>query len=299
MGSTAVRGLGTHRVGEAQEITVLGDTVNIASRIESMVAEAGQIVIGERTYELVKDRSRPGTWARWRSRDARRACGFTKSFRRRPVDAIDSTRRVRAERRNRALPPAEEEQAPGKILYSLIGLMLLTGLLPLLLTAYGRAPQPRSARSLERLLQLDQTRSIAQQAACICSRCNQLEAIAKTFEIGSDPRAVRSRILSVTPEALLDVIEEDRVRAITVFDREGRFVTAGYTLDDPAIEASLRESLVQGLQARPWTSPAHVSEPLLDTVVIMSAPCGRSTAERAPRRGCGRGDGQPQAIRKW
>jgi adenylate cyclase len=38
-----------------KEITVLGDTVNIASRFESMVAEAGQIVIGERTYDLVKD----------------------------------------------------------------------------------------------------------------------------------------------------------------------------------------------------------------------------------------------------
>ena len=38
-----------------KEITVLGDTVNIASRIESMVAKAGQIVIGERTYELAKD----------------------------------------------------------------------------------------------------------------------------------------------------------------------------------------------------------------------------------------------------
>jgi class 3 adenylate cyclase len=37
-----------------KEITVLGDTVNIASRIESMVAESGQIVIGERTYDLVK-----------------------------------------------------------------------------------------------------------------------------------------------------------------------------------------------------------------------------------------------------
>jgi adenylate cyclase len=39
-----------------KEITVLGDTVNIASRIESMVAESGQIVIGEKTHELVKGR---------------------------------------------------------------------------------------------------------------------------------------------------------------------------------------------------------------------------------------------------
>ncbi len=171
-------------------------------------------------------------------------------------------------------PPRPRTKRSGKILYSLIGLMLLTGLLPLLLTAVWLVRRNREAlEASERLLQLDQTRSIAQQARLyLQSMHNQLEAIAKTFEIGSDPRAVRTRLQSVTPEALLDFIEEDRVRGITVFDREGRFVTAGYTLDDPEIEASLRESLVQGLQARTWTSPAHVSEPLLDTVVIMSAP---------------------------
>jgi adenylate cyclase len=38
-----------------KEFTVLGETVNIASRIESMVAEAGQIVVGERTWELARD----------------------------------------------------------------------------------------------------------------------------------------------------------------------------------------------------------------------------------------------------
>ena len=37
------------------EYTVLGNTVNMASRIESMACKAGQVVIGEATYLAVKD----------------------------------------------------------------------------------------------------------------------------------------------------------------------------------------------------------------------------------------------------
>jgi len=152
--------------------------------------------------------------------------------------------------------------------------MLLAGLLPLLLTTVSILSSSKDAlESSERLLQVDQTRSIAQQARLyLQSMHDQISAIAETFEIASDPREVSARVDSVNSEALLDFVEEDRVLAITVFDRDGNGVYAGYSLDDEAIDSSLRQSLVEGLQGSSWVSPPHVSEPLLDTVVIMSAP---------------------------
>lgn len=163
----------------------------------------------------------------------------------------------------------------GKILYSLTAVMLVAGLLPLFLTTGWLVRRNREElEASERLLQLDQTRSIAQQARLyLQSMHDQVQAIAETFEIGSGPREVRARIEMVSAEALVDFIQEDRVRSITVFTREARFVNAGwYSLDDEAIESSLRQSLVEGLSGKAWVSPPHVSEDLLDTIVIISAP---------------------------
>ena len=117
----------------------------------------------------------------------------------------------------------------GKILYSLVFLMLLAGLVPLLLTSTRLINTNRDALATsEKLLQLDQTRSIAQQARLYLQAIhNQILAIAQTFEIGGEPQAVAKRVQSaLTSQKLINFIQEEtHIQSITVYDREGRFLT--------------------------------------------------------------------------
>jgi len=170
----------------------------------------------------------------------------------------------------------------GKILYSLGFLMLLAGLVPLLLTSTRLINTNRDALATsEKLLQLDQTRSIAQQARLyLQANHNQIVAIAQTFEIGGEPRAIDGRVRSaLRSQKLINYIkEETHILSITVYDREGRYLSAGVSLQEAVVEDYLRQSYIEAISGEPWMSPPHViSEPLYHTVIVISAPIIAST----------------------
>ncbi len=165
----------------------------------------------------------------------------------------------------------------GKILYSLILLTLLAVLIPLLLTSTRLINTNRDALATsEKLLQLDQTRSIAQQARIYLQAMHsQVKAIARTFTIGGGPRVVRSRVASaLRSQNLIDYIEdESHILNIAVYDAQGRYLSAGISLQEPVIQEYFRQSYIEALQNDSWMSPPYVvGEPLFYTVVVVSAP---------------------------
>jgi putative nucleotidyltransferase with HDIG domain len=148
---------------------------------------------------------------------------------------------------------------------------------PLLLTSTRLINTNRDALATsEQLLQLDQTRSIAQQARLyLQANHNQILAIARTFEIGGEPRAIAGRVRSaLRSQKLINYIkEETHILSITVYDSEGRYLSAGVSLQEPMVEDYLRQSYIEAMVGEPWMSPPHViSDPLYDTVIVISAP---------------------------
>ena len=185
--------------------------------------------------------------------------------------------------------PTKRVLKRGKLLYSLILLMLLAVLVPLLLSSTRLINANRDTlATAEQLLQLDQTRSIAQQARIYLQATHgQVIAIAKTFELESDARSVAARISSaLTSTKLIDFInEQSRIEIIRVYDRRGHFNNAGVSLQTNVIEDHLLQSYLEALKGEPWVSPAHVvADPLYYTVVVISAPVRSTNRDGSPGR---------------
>jgi len=169
----------------------------------------------------------------------------------------------------------------GKILYALVIVMMLAALVPLIVTSAILIRQNRNALALsEELVQLDQTRSVAKQARLYLQAMHDhVAGIAQTFGIGESPWAVSERIARATDsEDLIHYIQDgSHLLSITVQDTRER--GGGYALYDfreEQVEAYYEQSLEAGLAGLHYVSPPHVSETMLDTVLVISAPIAAS-----------------------
>jgi len=165
----------------------------------------------------------------------------------------------------------------GKVLYALVIVMMLAALVPLIVTSAILIRQNRNALALsEELVQLDQTRSVAKQARLYLQAMHdQVVGIAQTFGMGESPSAVSERIARATDsEDLIHYIQDgSHLLSITVQDTHQQ--GGGYSLYDfreEQVEAYYERSLEAGLAGLHYVSAPYVSETMLDTVIVISAP---------------------------
>jgi len=165
----------------------------------------------------------------------------------------------------------------GKILYALVIVMMLAALVPLIVTSAILIRQNRNALALtEELVQLDQTRSIAKQARIYLQAVHdQVVGIAQTFGIGDSPWAVSQRIARVTESEDLIHYIQDGGYLLSISVQDTRQRGGGYALFDfreDQVEAYYEQSIEAALAGEHYVSPPHVSQTMLDTVLVISAP---------------------------
>jgi putative nucleotidyltransferase with HDIG domain len=177
----------------------------------------------------------------------------------------------------------------GKIVYSLLAVMLLLGVVPLLVASSKLIENSQTElRAAEIELQLDQTRSIRDQIRLYLQATQQqVVAIAKTFGGGGDAAQVAARIASVSSgqELIHYVGEDSHVVYIVVSDRDGRGGQAGPGGNlAPELQTYLQDSFVEAVKGNDYVSPPFVDRELLDTVMVLSTPILVSTgADRSTR----------------
>lgn len=190
---------------------------------------------------------------------------------------------------NKPTKPQKMPMRRGKIVYSLLAVMLLLGVGPLLFVSSTLIENSQTElRAAEIELQLDQTRSIRDQIRLYLQATQQqVVAIAKTFGGGGDVRQVAARIASVSSgqELIQYVGEDSHIVYIVVSDREGRGGQAGPGGNLAAeLQDYLQLSFQEAVKGNDYVSPAHVDPTLLDTVIVLSTPILVSTgADGSPR----------------
>ena len=174
-------------------------------------------------------------------------------------------------------PPPPAPRRRGRILVSLLALLIAVGVVPLLWTSYKLVSTSRESLMFnQRAIQLDMARSLSQQIAIyVESLRSQVAAIARTMEVDGGMIPFSTRLAHIRDQkALVRYLEGDTrsFNYVRVADTTGLGPWSGVQLQEAAIQESLQEGYYRGLQGTPMIGHPLISTSLQEPVLVLTEP---------------------------
>lgn len=205
------------------------------------------------------------------------------------------------------MPAPPPQRRRGRILVSLLLLLLGVGVVPLVATSYHLVSRSREILELDqKATQLDKARSLSLQVSVyVKSLQSQVVAIARTLEVDVAPSAFAARVARIRDDDGLRRYVEDansRFHYVSVVDASSTGARSGVQLSEPAIEQLLREGVTRGLQGKSMVSHPIISTSLQEPVMVLAEPvipggtrnaAPANPAAEAPREEAG---SQPSSV---
>jgi HD-GYP domain-containing protein (c-di-GMP phosphodiesterase class II) len=179
-----------------------------------------------------------------------------------------------------ARPPRNRR---GRILFSILALLLAVGVFPLVWTSYELVSRSReSIESNQKEWQLDKARLISTQVAIyVESLRSQVAAIARTLEVDTGAGGFAARIDRIRADKSLERYLRMSVSSgneaptfvfVSVVDPTGRGAQSGLVLQDARLNEQLQEAFQRGQYGTEMISVPIVSESLQEPVVVLEEP---------------------------
>jgi len=174
-----------------------------------------------------------------------------------------------------ALKRLDSGRSRASILWSLLGLLFLTALVPLVLTSRYLVNQARADLELDqRSLQMAKVRHLSEWIAQFRTSTRAVvQTLATSLAIDA-PADYKKRIDSLGAQRTLERFpnESSSLVSVNVVDRNGFGARSGLALPEPALQAGIRAAFLAGLKGQSTSTPPQWSTTLSEPVVISAEP---------------------------
>ena len=163
----------------------------------------------------------------------------------------------------------------GSILWSLLGLLFLTALLPLVLTSRYLVNQARADLELDqRSLQMAKVRHLAEWIAQFRTSTRAVVHTLATSLAIDAPADYKKRIDSLGARRTLEQFpgESSSLVSVNVVDRNGFGARSGLALPEPGLQAGIQAAFLAGLKGESSSTAPLWSATLSEPVVISAEP---------------------------